>query len=101
MDINKLTEKLREALSSAQSTAVRYNHQQVDVEHLLLALLEQERGLARSILNKANVDVDSLRRTVEQELDRVKREFAQVKLERDILKKAAPHLAKDSPPGTR
>jgi len=71
MDINKLTEKLREALSSAQSTAVRYNHQQVDVEHLLLALLEQERGLARSILNKANVDVDSLRRSVEQELDRL------------------------------
>ena len=48
MDINKLTEKLQEALSSAQSKAVRYSHQQVDVEHLLLALLEQERGLANS-----------------------------------------------------
>jgi len=71
MDINKLTEKLQEALSSAQSKAVRYSHQQVDVEHLLLALLEQERGLATSILNKANVDVESLRRNIEQELDRV------------------------------
>jgi len=71
MDINKLTEKLQEALSSAQSKAVRYSHQQVDVEHLLLALLEQDRGLASSILNKANVDVESLRRTIEQELDRV------------------------------
>ena len=70
MDINKLTEKLQEALSSAQSTAVRYGHQQVDVEHLLLALLEQDRGLTASILNKANVDVESLRRNVEQELDR-------------------------------
>src|SRR5262249_52157618 len=67
---NKLTEKLQEALSSAQSKAVRYGHQQVDVEHLLLALLEQDRGLATSILNKANVDVESLRRNVEQELDR-------------------------------
>src|SRR2546423_15709477 len=71
MDINKLTEKLQEALSSAQTKAVRYGHQQVDVEHLLLALLEQERGLATSILNKAEVDVDALRRRVEQELERM------------------------------
>jgi len=71
MDINKLTEKLQEALSSAQSKAVRYSHQQVDVEHLLLALLEQERGLASSILNKANVDVESLRRNIEQELAKI------------------------------
>jgi ATP-dependent Clp protease ATP-binding subunit ClpB len=71
MDINKLTEKLQEALSSAQSKAVRYSHQQVDVEHLLLALLEQERGLATSILNKANVDVESLKRNIEQELARL------------------------------
>jgi ATP-dependent Clp protease ATP-binding subunit ClpB len=71
MDINKLTEKLQEGLSSAQSKAVRYSHQQVDVEHLLLALLEQERGLASSILNKANVDVESLRRNIEQELAKI------------------------------
>src|SRR5262249_48847166 len=71
MDINKLTEKFQEALSSAQSEAVRHNHQQVDVEHLLLALLKQERGLAGSILNKANVDIESLRRSLEQELDRI------------------------------
>jgi ATP-dependent Clp protease ATP-binding subunit ClpB len=71
VDINKLTEKLQEALSSAQSKAVRYSHQQVDVEHLLLALLEQERGLASSILNKANVDIESLKRNIEQELARL------------------------------
>src|SRR2546426_3349495 len=71
MDINKLTEKLQEALSSAQSKAVQYSHQQVDVEHLLLALLEQERGLATSILNKANTEVDNLRQRIEQELAKV------------------------------
>src|SRR5215468_7106031 len=71
MDINKFTEKLQEALSSAQSEGVRYGHQQIDVEHLLLALLKQERGLAGSILNKANVDIESLRRNLEQELDRM------------------------------
>ena len=61
MDINKFTEKLQEALSSAQTEAVRHGHQQVDVEHLLLALLVQDGGLATSILNKANVDVERLR----------------------------------------
>src|SRR5215510_5693933 len=71
MDINRFTEKLQEALSAAHSKAVRYGHQQVDVEQLLLALLEQERGLATSILNKANVDVDSLRRRLEHELEKL------------------------------
>jgi ATP-dependent Clp protease ATP-binding subunit ClpB len=42
----------------------------VDVEHLLLSLLKQDRGLAGSILNKANVDIESLRNGVEQELAR-------------------------------
>ena len=39
MDINRLTEKTQEALQTAQSEAVRRNNQQVDVEHLLAALL--------------------------------------------------------------
>src|SRR5881296_3405402 len=71
VDINKFTEKLQEALSAAQSKAVRYGHQQVDNEHLLLSLLGQDRGLAISIFNKANVDVETLRRRLEQELDKV------------------------------
>jgi ATP-dependent Clp protease ATP-binding subunit ClpB len=55
MDLNRFTERAQEALSAAQTKAVRYSHQQVDVEHLLAALLEQERGLATSILNKAEI----------------------------------------------
>jgi ATP-dependent Clp protease ATP-binding subunit ClpB len=50
MNINRFTEKVQEALRAAQSSAASYSHQQVDVEHLLLALLEQEGGLAPSIL---------------------------------------------------
>ena len=46
MDINRFTEKLQEAIRAAQSKAVRYGHQQLDVEHLLLTLLQQENGLA-------------------------------------------------------
>jgi len=71
MDINKFTEKLQEALSAAQAKAVRYGHQQVDLEHLLLALLEQERGLAMSILNKADIDAGAVKRQLEQELSKL------------------------------
>jgi ATP-dependent Clp protease ATP-binding subunit ClpB len=71
VDINRFTEKLQEALSAAQSRALRYGHQQVDVEHLLLSLLEQDRGLAASILDRANVDVEALRKRLEQELEKL------------------------------
>jgi ATP-dependent Clp protease ATP-binding subunit ClpB len=71
MDINRFTEKAQEALSAAQSKAIRASHQQVDVEHLLSALLEQERGLAASILTRAGSPVDVLKRRVEQELERL------------------------------
>ena len=71
MDINRFTEKLQEAIRSAQGKAVRYGHQQIDVEHLLAALLEQEGGLAQSILSKSGVQTDSLLRRLEAELDRM------------------------------
>jgi ATP-dependent Clp protease ATP-binding subunit ClpB len=73
MDINRFTEKAQEALSAAQGKAIRASHQQVDVEHLLSALLEQERGLAASILTRAGAPVDVLKRRVEQELERLPR----------------------------
>ncbi|HYR44521.1 MAG TPA: ATP-dependent chaperone ClpB [Terriglobia bacterium] len=71
MDINRFTEKLQEALSAAQSKAVQYGHQQVDTEHLVLSLSEQESGLAVSIFNKANVDLETLRHRIEQELEKM------------------------------
>ena len=71
MDINRFTEKLQEAIRSAQSKAVRYGHQQIDVEHLLAALLEQEGGLAASILQKAGVNPESLLHRLEADLDRM------------------------------
>ena len=73
MDINRLTQKAQEALGAAQSNAARYGHQQVDIEHLLSALLDQEGGLATSIISKANVDVNSFKRRLEQELERMPR----------------------------
>src|SRR4051812_4536278 len=71
MDVNRFTEKLQEAIRSAQGKAVRYGHQQIDVEHLLKALLEQEGGLAPSILAKAGIPVEQLDRRLETDLDRM------------------------------
>ena len=71
MDFNRLTEKVQEALRSAQTLAVRLSHQQVDVEHLLSALLDQEGGLAPSIIKKAGVNVEPLAQRITKELDRL------------------------------
>jgi ATP-dependent Clp protease ATP-binding subunit ClpB len=71
MDINRLTEKAQEAVRAAQSEATRQGHQQIEVEHLLLALLEQEGGLTKSILEKSNVDPDLVRQRVQAELARM------------------------------
>jgi ATP-dependent Clp protease ATP-binding subunit ClpB len=71
MDLNRLTEKAQEALRAAQSEATRLGHQQMDVEHLLLAMLQQEGGLAKSILDKSALDPDLVRSRVEAELARL------------------------------
>jgi ATP-dependent Clp protease ATP-binding subunit ClpB len=71
MDLNRFTEKMQEALRAAQAKAVRYGNQQVDVEHLLSALLEQEGGLAPSILNKADLPIEPLKVRLEQELNKL------------------------------
>src|SRR2546426_12133447 len=71
MDPNRLTEKMQEALQAAQSIAIRRSHQEIDVEHLLAALLEQEGGLAGAILTKAGGSTEVLGQRLGQELDRV------------------------------
>ena len=71
MDINRLTEKTQEALQAAQSEALRRSNQQVDVEHLLAALLSQEGGLAASILKRAGANVETLNARLDQDLDRL------------------------------
>src|SRR5262245_16364775 len=73
MDNTRFTEKSLEALAAAQRLAGKMQHQQMDVEHLLLALLDQERGLATSILNKAEIPVDGLKLKVHRELEKLPR----------------------------
>ncbi len=71
MDINRFTEKMQEAIRAAQSMATRLNHQQLDAEHVLAALLEQEGGLAGAILGKTGIATDLVLQRVEQELGRL------------------------------
>src|SRR5262245_48287845 len=71
MDINRFTEKAQEGLSAAQRLAARRGHQQVDVEHVLLSLLDQEQGLAAAILTKAEVPVEALKVRVHRELEKL------------------------------
>ncbi len=70
MDINKLTQKSQEALQSAQTKALRFGHQEVDVEHLLLALLEQPEGLVPRLLARMDVPGSQLATEIERELSR-------------------------------
>ncbi|WP_281984257.1 ATP-dependent chaperone ClpB [Azonexus hydrophilus] len=73
MDLTKFTEKSQAALLEAQNLATRNQHQAVDVEHLLLALLEQEGGLVPRLFEKAGVAPDLLKARVEEELLRLPR----------------------------
>ncbi len=58
-------------MRAADTIAKRYSHQQIDVEHVLAALLEQQGGLIAPVLERAGVDVGTLRTRLEAELDRM------------------------------
>jgi ATP-dependent Clp protease ATP-binding subunit ClpB len=64
----RLTTKAQEALQGAAAQARRRDHQAVDVEHLVLALLEQEDGIARPVLEKIGADPGRVASRVEDEL---------------------------------
>ncbi|NJD39794.1 MAG: ATP-dependent chaperone ClpB [Geobacter sp.] len=70
MDINRFTQKSQEALGTAQTKATSFGHVEVDGEHLLWALLTQENGLVPRLLTKMDIDLGSLIRAAETELDR-------------------------------
>jgi ATP-dependent Clp protease ATP-binding subunit ClpB len=70
MDMNRLTQKSQQALQEAQAIAVRSAHTEVDTEHLLLALLLDEDGLAPRLLALTGADVDRMRDELEAQLAR-------------------------------
>jgi ATP-dependent Clp protease ATP-binding subunit ClpB len=70
MDINRFTEKAQAALQESQRLAQRLGHQQLDVEHVLLALLDQDDGLAPAILKSADVSPEAFKIKIQRELER-------------------------------
>jgi ATP-dependent Clp protease ATP-binding subunit ClpB len=71
MDPNRLTEKLQEALGRAQNKALGAGNQAVEVEHVVSAMLEDDAGIAASVLKLAGVDVASVRRKFDDELKKI------------------------------
>jgi ATP-dependent Clp protease ATP-binding subunit ClpB len=70
LDLNRWTVKAGEALQAAQSLAAQYQQQEIDVEHLLLALVQQTEGTTIPLLQKLEANPQNLVREVEQELAR-------------------------------
>jgi len=68
---DKLTTKLQEALADAQSLAVGNDNQYIEAVHLLVALLNQDDGSARSLLQRAGVNVGALSNALKSALERL------------------------------
>lgn len=73
MNLQKFTQKSLETIQNAQSNAVEYGNPQLDQQHLLLALLQQEDGLIPGLLQKMNINVNGLTQAVENEVKRLPR----------------------------
>ncbi|MDO9117709.1 MAG: ATP-dependent chaperone ClpB [Nitrospira sp.] len=69
--MNTMTMKLQEALQTASSHAMRRSHQGIDVEHLLLALLDQEGGTTSTLLEQAGVALPAVRQATDQALGKL------------------------------
>jgi len=73
MDLNRLTEKAQDVIRGAQALAQRRGHAQIDVEHLAVALLSQDGGVAPRIVEKAGGNPQSLVQRLQQALERLPR----------------------------
>ena len=71
MKQERFTELAQEALAGSQELVRQYQHTQWDVEHVLLALLQQERGLVGDVLNELNVNATEVKQSVETALGKV------------------------------
>ena len=71
MRLDKLTTKLQEALADAQSHAVGHDNQYIEPIHLLTALLNQDDGGSRSLLQRAGVNVNGLTTAMKSAMERL------------------------------
>ena len=73
MNIEKFTQKSIEAIQEAQRCAIRNQNMQIDQQHLLYALLNQEGGAAAQILKKAKIDTKRMATACDREIQRIPR----------------------------
>ena len=69
---DRFTEQAQEAISISQQILNRYRHNQWDCEHILLALVEQEKGVPAEILNELGINVDALHEMLHRLLEGTK-----------------------------
>ena len=71
MDIERMTVRVQKALNEAYNEAIKHHNQQVDSIHLFAALVNQEDGLIPNLLEKLNISIESLRHTIDSELNKL------------------------------
>ena len=71
IDPNKFTEMARGALPAAQAIARRKQNNEVDTLHLLAALVEQERGIVQSVLQKLDITTSAIALSIDRELEKL------------------------------
>jgi len=69
MRLDKLTHKFQQALSDAQTLAISQDHNMIEPVHVMLALLDQQDGSTAPLLTQAGVNVASLKKALQKELD--------------------------------
>ncbi len=73
MDMNRMTLRVQEALQSASTLAMNRHHQGIDVDHVLMALLEQSNGSAGPILEQTGLSIPAVKAEAERQLANVPR----------------------------
>jgi len=68
MRFDRFTERAQDAAQRAAEIIQRYGHNQIDTEHILLALIEQPQGVIPQILEKLNIDIESLSDRIDNQL---------------------------------
>jgi len=75
MNVNKYTEKGQEAVFAAQKLAEERNHTQLEPEHLLYALVDQEGGVVPQIMGKLGVDNTRVKQQLESEMEKLAKAY--------------------------
>jgi len=75
MKIEKFTDKAREAIHTASELAQKHSHSQIEIEHLLNALLKQQGGVVQQTIQKAGGSLQAVQRLVDDEIARMPRVY--------------------------